>query len=240
MAHILITDDEQKLVTLLQHVLDKDGHQIESASDGSQALTLLSNKTFDLAIVDIVMPELDGLQVCQRIRGMPATRDLPVLVLSARGTLQDRINGFEAGCDDYVVKPFSITELRWRVKALLRRRTTPNPADESVSQAMPDRDDDTIKLDPNTYKAHVKEQSVQLTPTEFKLLHYLTQNHERVFSSRQLLQRVWDYPADSGNTGLVRTHIKNLRAKIEPTPHQPTYIKTVPRHGYTVNLGTTD
>jgi two-component system response regulator RpaA len=173
---------------------------------------------------------MSGLEVCRRMRTDPNLVDLPVIFLTARGQARDRIEGFKAGADDYIGKPFVLEELLLRVRAILRR-VERAPAQE----AAPSLGAGGLVLDMRTFEVTTREKTVLLTPTEFDLLYHLMAHAGQVFSSERLLQEVWDFPYDTGSTDLVRAHVKNLRDKIEPDPRSPTYLRTVPRHGYVVS-----
>jgi len=232
MPRILLVDDEQDLVWAVQHSLSDEGHEVLTAYDGMEALAVARRHRPDLVILDIVMPRLDGLQVCRRLRRDPTLAAVPILFLTVRSAIEDRIKGLDEGGDDYLVKPFDLEELKARVKALLRRsRSVPEggPGTEGQGSLLVVG---PLTLDLHTRHVRVGEETVQLTPTEFDLLYHLMTHPGEVFSSRQLLQQVWGYPPRTADPGLVRWHIKNLRAKIEPDPAHPVYIRTVPRHGY--------
>jgi len=232
MPRILLVDDEQDLVWAVRHSLSDDGHEVLTAYDGMEALAVARRHRPDLVILDIVMPRLDGLQVCRKMRRDPTLAAVPILFLTVRSAIEDRIKGLDEGGDDYLVKPFDLEELKARVKALLRRsRSAPEGGSGPEGQGSllvvgP------LTLDLHTRQVRVGEKTVQLTPTEFDLLHHLMTHPGEVYSSRQLLRQVWGYPPKTADPGLVRWHVKNLRAKIEPDPAHPVYIRTVPRHGY--------
>jgi DNA-binding response OmpR family regulator len=231
MARILLVDDEQDLVWAVQHSLGDEGYEVLTAYDGLEALAIARRHRPDLVILDIVMPRLDGLQVCQRLRRDPTLAAVPILFLTVHSAIEDRIKGLDEGGDDYLVKPFDLRELRARVRALLRRgRSAPEggPGPEGRGSLVVG----PLTLDLHTCQVGVGEKTVQLTPTEFNLLHHLMIHPGEAFSSPRLLQQVWGYPPETADPGLVRWHIKNLRAKIEPDPTHPVYIRTVPRHGY--------
>jgi DNA-binding response OmpR family regulator len=232
MAQILLVDDEQDLVWALRHSLSDEGHEVLTAYDGVEALAIARRHRPDLAILDIVMPRLDGLQVCRRLRRDPTLAAMPILFLTQRSAIEDRIKGLDEGGDDYLVKPFNLEELKARVRALLRRVRSVLEGGSGLG----DRDSllvvGLLTLDLHTCQVRVGEKTVQLTPTEFDLLHHLMAHPGEVFSSQHLLQQVWGYPPRTGDPGTVRWHIKNLRAKIEPDPVHPAYICTMPHHGY--------
>jgi len=235
MTRILIVDDEKDLVWAVRHSLSDEGYEVLTAYDGVEALTVARGHRPDLVILDIVMPRLDGLQVCHRLRRDPTLAAVPVLFLTVRSAIEDRIKGLDEGGDDYLVKPFDLGELKARVKALLRR-TQPTPGGNtepggqgSILMVGP------LTLDLHTCQVRVEEKTMQLTPVEFDLLHYLMLHPGEVFSSKQLLQQVWGYPPQTADSGLIRWHIKNLRTKIEPDPAHPVCIRTIPRHGYVLD-----
>jgi len=227
MPRILVVDDEQDLVWAVRQSLSDEGHEVLTAYDGVEALDVARRHHPDLVILDIAMPRLDGLQVCRKLRRDPTLAAVPILFLTVRSAIEDRVKGLDEGGDDYLAKPFNLEELKARVRALLRRgRPAPEGSPGPLLVAS------LLVLDLHTRQVRVREKVVQLTPIEFKLLHYLMTHPGEVFSSRQLLRRVWGYPPESADPGLVRWHIKNLRTKIEPDPTHPFYIRTVHRHGY--------
>lgn len=226
MPCILVVDDEHHILEIVRKALEPAGHQVTTTDSGRKALALLRERRFDLAILDLAMPDMDGLELCRKMRSNPAWSGLAILLLSAKAALEDKVLGFEAGADDYLVKPFYVMELRLRVRALLRRHTDAAPAERLQAGA--------LALNPATFQVCAGERVALLTPMEYQLLHHLMSHCGEVFSSDRLLREVWEYPEGSGNAGLVRMHIKNLRRKIEPRPDAPTYLRTVPRHGYTI------
>lgn len=229
MALILVIDDDDLVSRTLQRALKMYDHQVMTASSGIEGLQLARRHRPDLFILDIMMPGVDGYQVCRQIRGDPLLQDLPVLFLTAKAKDEDKIEGFRAGGDDYLVKPFNMQELELRVKAILRRavpeKTEPELANEVVVG--------NVVLDCRTFKVATPHDTVLLTNVQFDLLYHLMTHADQVFNSQQLLQDVWDYPRDTGSPELVRAHIKNLREKVEPAPSDPLYIKTIQGHGYT-------
>jgi DNA-binding response OmpR family regulator len=179
-------------------------------------------------ILDVMMPGLDGFDVCRRLRGDERMADLPIIFLTARAQGRDRIEGLRAGADDYLCKPFNLEELILRVQAVLRRYQWDVEEDHPESLKV-----GNLELNSRTFVASTPEKGeVLLTPTEFDLLYHLMLHAGKVFSSDLLLQQVWDFPYDTGSTDLVRAHVKNLREKIEPDSKHPTYLITIPRHGY--------
>jgi len=228
MALIMVVDDDPGVLTLVERGLKEEGHEIITARHGVQALRIMQEKRPNLVILDIIMPGTNGLEVCERMRHSPGLCDVPILFLTKKDEIEDRIEGLEAGADDYLGKPFDLRELQWRVRAILRG-TLEIPKDAALAIG-------PLSLAPATLEAKLWNKPVGLTPVEFELLYYLTKNVGKVISSDQLLQQVWGYPEDSRNTALVRMHIMNLRAKIEPDPRHPRFIKTVTRHGYVASF----
>lgn len=231
-AYILVADDEPDLVWALRHCLGGQGYEVGTALNGAEALALARRRRPDLVVLDVIMPRLDGFQVCQEMRSDPCLAAVPILFLTAKGAVEDRLRGLDSGGDDYLPKPFDVRELQSRVRALLRR-----------SRASPELHSHTLAVGPltleaDTYQVHVEEKAILLTPTQYNLLYHLMSHAGKVFSERELLQRVWGYPPEAADLGLVRWHVKKLRERIEPDPAHPIYIRTVPRHGYTLVVPT--
>ena len=229
MALILVIDDDDLVSRTLQRALKIYDYQVMTASSGIEGLQLARRHRPDLFILDIMMPGVDGYQVCRQIRGDPLLQDAPVLFLTAKAKDEDKIEGFRAGGDDYLVKPFNMQELELRVKAILRRAGPEKPEPEATVNEVVVGD---VTLDCRTFKVTTPYQTVLLTNVQFDLLYHLMSHADQVFNSQQLLQDVWDYPRDTGSPELVRAHVKNLREKIEPSPSDPIYIKTIQGHGY--------
>jgi DNA-binding response OmpR family regulator len=227
MARILVVDDDRDVAGTVERTLRRKAHEVVVAYGGAQALQLIKQQCPDLVVLDIMMPRMDGIEVCQRIRTLPNVASVPILFLTAKGKIENKIEGFEAGADDYLTKPFDLRELELRVRALLRR-SMPSEAPKASLEV------GALALDPRTFKLNVDGHVLLLTPVEFELLYYLMKHAGEVISTERLLQEVWEYPPGTGDPNLVRAHIKNLRAKIEPSPTDPTYIKTISRHGYIV------
>jgi DNA-binding response OmpR family regulator len=231
MSEILVVDDDRDVAQSIELSLRRRGYRVMLAHSGVEALKTLRRYRPDLVILDILMPGMSGLEVCRHLRTDPNTVELPIIFLTARGQEQDRIDGLRAGADDYLSKPFNLEELLLRVKAVLRRAQQDSVQEQPAELVAGD-----LRLDCRTFEVTTKEkESVLLTPTEFDLLYYLMSNAGQVFSSDRLLQEVWDFPYDTGSTDLVRAHIKNLREKIESNPRSPTHLRTIPRHGYTID-----
>ncbi|HID52309.1 MAG TPA: response regulator transcription factor [Anaerolineae bacterium] len=229
MTTILVIDDDESVSRTLQRALKVYGYQVMVAHSGTEGLQLARRHQPDLFILDIMMPGADGYQVCRQIRGDPLLSDLPVLFLTARLKDEDKIEGFRAGADDYLTKPFNMEELQLRVKAIMRRTALQDTAVIPSSEVIAG----DVVLDTRSFQVTTPHGTTLLTNVQFDLLYHLMSNADQVFNSQQLLQDVWDYPRDTGSPELVRAHIKNLREKIEPEPGKPRYILTIQGHGYT-------
>lgn len=228
MTTILVIDDDELVSRTLQRALKMYGYHVMVSNSGTEGLQLARRHKPDLFILDIMMPGADGYQVCRQIRGDPMLSDLPVLFLTAKLKDEDKIEGFRAGADDYLTKPFNMEELQLRVKAIMRRIAPTDSAPASTDVVAGD-----VVLDTRSFQVTTPHGTALLTNVQFDLLYHLMSNVDQVFNSQQLLQDVWDYPRDTGSPELVRAHIKNLREKIEPEPSNPRYIRTVQGHGYT-------
>ncbi|TDA70743.1 MAG: response regulator transcription factor [Clostridia bacterium] len=224
MAKILVVEDEAPIVELLRFNLEKEGYRVIIAYDGHEALNKLRENP-DLVLLDLMLPGLDGMEICRRIRGDAATSRLPVIMLTARSQEADKVLGLETGADDYITKPFSPRELVARVKAILRRATMEASPELEVIRAGP------ITLRPGRYEVYVGDRRQDLTPKEFELLRHLVLNAGKVLNRDYLLDKVWgyDYIAD---TRTVDVHIRYLRQKIEADPSNPQLIETVRGVGY--------
>jgi len=227
MARIMIVDDDPFVSDLLFRALTRQNHTVIVAHDGAEAIALLRAETPEVIVLDIVMPNVNGIQVCQYARTNPVLASIPILFLTTREAIEDKIQGYEAGGDDYMTKPFDLTELGLRVNALLRYSTAVVP---TGTLRVGD-----IEADPDRATVQVGDRAVELTPVEFELLYYLMSYAGQVIPTETLLQEVWGYPPGTGNSSLVRMHILNLRRKIEQNSKSPKYLRTVPRHGYTLS-----
>ena len=219
MANILVVDDEQVLVKGIKFNLEHEGYQVEVGYDGEQAVELARGGKFDLVILDLMMPKLDGLQACMRIREFS---NVPVIMLTAKGEDADKIMGFECGADDYITKPFNILELKARVRALLRRA---GAAEKEKKQAPGELTLGHIRLDTVERSAWKDGKSVELTAKEFDLMELLMRNPGRVYSRENLLNVVWGYEY-IGDYRTVDVHVRRLREKLELDPANPEYIRT--------------
>lgn len=227
---ILVVDDEHNILELVRYNLSEVGYEVVTVDTGEQALELAAQQAFDLILLDVMLPGLDGLSVCSTLKRDEKTAHIPIIMLTARGDEIDRVLGLEIGADDYVVKPFGVRELMARVKAMLRRaqmHARPQQDEEPVLQA------GGIRLDLVTYQASVDGQRLQLTLKEFELLRMLMHNHDRVLTRDQLLDKVWGYEY-FGETRTVDVHIRHLRQKLGA---KGAYIQTARGIGYMFHMG---
>jgi DNA-binding response OmpR family regulator len=224
---VLAVDDEEIIRDIIRRRLEPEGYEVRLAGDGEEALRVAREWRPDLAILDVIMPKMDGLSLCRSLRQAPELAHLPVIFLTSRETVEDRIRGFEAGADDYLPKPFDLRELSLRIRALMRR-VHPEEEEQGVIRV------GSLVLNTKTFILRVDERDVLLTPVEYQLMQHLMEHPSEVFSSERLLREVWDYPKGAGSTDLVRAHVRNIRNKIEPDLGHPVYLTTVSRHGYTV------
>ena len=225
MTYILAVDDDPEILVTLRHALKRDDYEVATATSGDEALDSVYQRNPDLLILDIRMPGLNGIDLCKMLRNDPRYISLPILFLTANNRTDDVVEGLEAGADDYVKKPFELIELRARVHALLRR----NERESSVNSNVLEIGD--FRLDSNAHQVFILEEKIQLTSTEHRLLRYLMENVDQVLSLAQLLQGVWQYPPEVGDPDLVRSHIRNLRSKVEKVPAKQ-FIQTVHGVGY--------
>jgi len=224
-SKILIIDDDQKLVSMIKNYLEKDGYEVITAFDGVEGIEKIENHSPDLVILDLMLPKLDGLEVCRLIR---RESTIPILMLSAKGEEADIVVGLELGADDYLSKPFSLRELSARIKAILRR-VSKLKGDERVKRNI--LKFKTFQVDLQKHEVQVKGEKVELTATEFALLTMLATNPGRVFTRDQLLDRVRGRELTPFDRS-IDIHISHLRQKIEPDPKEPIYVKTVWGVGY--------
>ncbi len=230
--HIVVIEDEKDIVDLVTYALRKEGFDVKSCTRGQEGLDLIRRGPADLAVIDIMLPDLDGLEVCKRVRSDDKLRSLPVIFLTARGEEVDRVLGLEIGGDDYVVKPFSPRELVARIKAVLRRRER----GEERWDVIEVRD---LRLDPSTQEVIVRGRPVELSTLEFRLLHFMASHPRRIFARENLLDQVWG--RDRFVTPrTVDVHIRRLREKIEAQPDRPQYLQTVRGSGYRFTVGSAE
>lgn len=216
MANLLIVEDEQRIQDLLIGFLENHGHLCYKANDGVEALSILQNHTIDLIILDIMLPHISGFEVCTKTR---QSSDIPIIILTAKDSEEDKIHGYELGADDYITKPFSLKVLCAKISAILRRRTTPESAYLNAG---------SIRVDTASHKVFVDEVPIILTHKEYELLLFFITHPDFVFTREQLLEKIWKYEYNIG-TRTVDTHIKTLRHKLG---HAGSYIVTLVRSGY--------
>lgn len=223
---VLVVDDEKLIVKGLRFSLEQDDMEVECAYDGEEALEMAKSNQYDLVLLDIMLPKLTGLEVCQQIREFS---DVPVIMLTAKGEDMDKILGLEYGADDYITKPFNILEVKARIKAIIRRTgSKAKGVSEKKAQILEAGD---LRLDCEGRRLHINGVEVNLTAKEFDVLELLVLNPNRVYSRENLLKLVWgeDYP---GDVRTVDVHIRRLREKIEPNPSEPKYVHTKWGVGY--------
>jgi two-component system response regulator RegX3 len=221
-TRILVVEDEPALADALIYALRGDGHEIEWVGHGEQALAAARKTPFDVLVLDVGLPGVSGIEVCRQLRSESA---IPILMLTARDSEVDRVVGLEAGADDYLAKPFSMSELLARIRAMIRRRAL------DANEARPAREIGGLRLDLEHYEAAVDGEAVQLTPSELKLLAFLAREPGRVYSRRAIMQHLWesDFVGDERAADL---HVSNIRRKIERKPERPERLVTVRGAGY--------
>ncbi len=225
-ARILLVDDEQSIQTLLSYPLRKDGYHVTGAQDGGEALERFAEARFDLVILDLMLPKLDGVEVCRQLR---SRSQVPIIMLTAKGSETDKVAGLEVGADDYITKPFSMREFRSRVKAALRRSRMVGPAPEEESIERGD-----LKIDFGRRVITLRGREVRLTYVEFEILGALARSPGRVLSRETLLEHVWG-DSEYRDPRTVDVHIRHLREKLESEPKKPEFLFTVRGVGYRFN-----
>jgi DNA-binding response OmpR family regulator len=221
--HILIVDDDPEIMEWLSFDLKLTGFTIDTASDGLSGLKKAQQNIHDLIILDVMMPKMDGFEVCRNLR--KSGKDTPIILLTAKGTIEDKGTGFSAGADDYLVKPFDIQELLMRMRALLRRSIPVKATSQEVLES------GDVKLFPDYLEVRIEQKIIKLTPTEFEILYCLMQHVNQPVTLITLLKEVWGYDAED-DVRMVRVHMGGLRNKIEPDVKSPQYIQTVTNVGY--------
>jgi len=221
---ILLVDDEDAVQKLLAYPLERDGFRVVQAWDGEEALERFDREHVDLVVLDVMLPKLDGLEVCKRLR---ASSTVPIIMLTARDDELDKVLGLELGADDYITKPFSIREFRSRVRALLRRAATPREDDRTGEQIQ----SNGLRIDLARREVEAQGRAVQLTYVEFELLRTLASHPGRVYTREQLLQALWG-GSDYREPRTIDVHVRHLREKLESDPREPEFILTVRGVGY--------
>ena len=223
---ILLVDDEPLILKGLKYTLEQEGYETDSAMDGEEALAKFETGAFDLILLDVMLPKLDGIAVCQRIR---ERSDIPIIMLTAKGEDMDKILGLEYGADDYITKPFNILEVKARIKAIIRRVAGSRKDKEEEEERILENGD--LRMDFDNRRVTVAGKEINLTSKEFELLELLATHPGKVYSRSMLLQTVWgkDYP---GDVRTVDVHIRRLREKVEPNASEPVYVQTKWGVGY--------
>lgn len=220
---VLVVDDERLIVKGIRFSLEQEGMEVDTAFDGEEAVEKAKEKEYDIILLDIMLPKLDGLQVCQQIREFS---NVPIIMLTAKGDDMDKIMGLEYGADDYITKPFNILEVKARIKAIMRRTVSQSENNkEMILQA------GSMKLDLDERRVYIDEEEMNLTSKEYDVLELLAKNANHVYSREKLLHLVWgvDYP---GDVRTVDVHIRRLREKIEKNPSEPKFVHTKWGVGY--------
>jgi len=217
---ILIVEDEHKIAAFLKHGLKEEHYNVDIAFDGEEALYKFDINQYDLIILDLMIPKIDGLAVCKKIR--ENNTSIPILVLTAKGSIEDKIKGLDLGADDYMIKPFSFSELTARIRALLRRGNKADPAILAI---------DNLLLDPATQSVKRNNREIELTAREYALLEYFMRNQNIVLKKTNILEHVWDYNYE-GFSNVVETYVKYLRKKLQLNPDDKELIHTLRGSGY--------
>ena len=221
---VLVVDDEKLIVKGIRFSLEQDGMEVECAYDGEEALKLATENQYDMILLDIMLPKMDGFEVCQQIRGFS---DVPIVMLTAKGDDMDKILGLDYGADDYITKPFNILEVKARIKAIMRRTSGKREKEEAVKVI----ESGDLKLDGESRRLFILGKEINLTAKELDLLELLVMNPGKVYSRENLLNIVWGYEYP-GDVRTVDVHVRRLREKIEKNPSEPKYVHTKWGVGY--------
>ena len=224
MPRVLVVDDEKLIVKGIRFSLEQDDYEVDTASDGEEALEKARQNKYDIILLDLMLPKMSGLDVCREIREFS---DVPVIMLTAKGEDMDKILGLEYGADDYITKPFNILEVKARIKVILRRASAKKAQEDTGSVI----ESGELRLDKENRRLSISDREVNLTSKEFELLEFLVSNPGKVYSRANLLELIWgaDYPGDERT---VDVHVRRLREKIEPNPSEPVYVLTKWGVGY--------
>lgn len=231
MTKILVVDDDLAINELIKVNLELEGYQVIQAFNGTEGFALAKQETPSIIVLDVMMPEVDGYTVAQRIRQCPDIAETPIIMLTALSELKDKVNGFNIGADDYLTKPFEIEELTVRVRALLKR-TKQIPKSSAIRDLLTYKE---ITLIPESYTVQINNKTQKLTPIEFDIFNLLFQNHGNMVSAQKLLKEVWGYEPDD-NIETIRVHIRHLRSKINKISDGKQYIETIYGGGYKLNV----
>lgn len=226
MAKILVVDDEKLIVKGISFSLQADGMEVDAAYDGEEALRKIREKNYDMVLLDVMLPKMSGMDVCQAVREFS---DVPIIMLTAKGEDMDKILAFDNGVDDYLTKPFNILEVKARIKAILRR----NQKNQREPESNAPLSAGDLSLDIESRRVMLGEREINLTAKEFDILVLLMKNPNKVFSREQLLSAIWENKAnEAGDVRTVDVHVRRLREKIEPSPSAPHYVHTKWGVGY--------
>lgn len=225
---ILVVDDESSIVTLLKYNLEQAGFTVETASDGQEGYDAVLEKKPDLIVLDLMLPKMDGMEVCKELRLQKV--NTPIIMLTAKDDEFDKVLGLELGADDYMTKPFSPREVTARVKAVLRRSAS-STEQHTTKEQDHSYEFGSLRVYPDRFQVFLNDDELEFTPKEFELLVYLMENKNRVLTRDQLLSAVWNYDF-AGDTRIVDVHISHLREKIEESSRKPIFIKTIRGLGY--------
>lgn len=232
MKKVLIIEDEQSILKLLSYNLEQENYQVETSMDGQEGLTKALENKYDMILLDLMLPNMDGMDICRELRQEKI--EVPIIMLTAKNTEIDKILGLEIGADDYITKPFSPREVLARMKAIFRRYKKSDHSTEKINKEELIIIGD-IEIHPSYYEVFLKGEKIELTPKEFELLLYLAQRPSRVLSREQLLDAIWNYDF-AGETRIVDVHISHLREKIESDTNNPEYIITARGFGYKLEV----
>lgn len=221
---VLVVDDEKLIVKGIRYSLEQDDMEVDAAYDGEEAVEMAKSHTYDMILLDLMLPKMDGLEVCQHIREFSS---VPIIMLTAKGEDMDKIMGLEYGADDYITKPFNILEVKARIKAIMRRAAAPQKKEDDLGVI----EAGDLKMDNESRRVFISDREINLTTKEFDVLELLVKNPNKVYSREKLLDLVWgvEYP---GDVRTVDVHIRRLREKIEPNPSDPRYVYTKWGIGY--------
>jgi len=223
---ILIVDDDDEIRELLEFDIRSSGYFVDTANNGLEGLNKALNNSYDLILLDVMMPKMNGFDVCKNIRS--AKLSIPILMLTAKGTIEDKTSGFDCGADDYLVKPFDVQEVLLRIRVLLRRNEVTTEQSPLSNEVLKSGD---IEIFPESLEAVIVNKKVKLTPTEFEILYCLMQHFNNPVTLATLLDEVWGYDSNE-DVRMLRVHVGGLRNKIEPNPKEPKYLHTVTNVGY--------
>lgn len=229
MKKVLVVEDELSIAKLLQYNLEKDGYEVDVAMDGQEGFDMAKEDSYDIILLDIMLPGKDGMDVCRELRQEKI--ETPIIMLTAKDSEIDKIVGLEIGADDYITKPFSPREVLARMKAIFRLLSKQSSPDTKQEEQETELLFEDLAIYPDKYEVIVKGEKVDFTPKEFELLLYLARHSNRILSREQLLLAIWDFDF-AGETRIVDVHISHLREKIESNPKEPKYIKTARGFGY--------